>query len=215
MGNRLTVLLLVLVLGLCAVVAAQLHYLARPAAPIAARAAATPAMITSPAPAAVSMPPLAALTQTVERPVFSPTRRPEVAAQVEVEEAPSPASPAAQPPPALQLSAVVIEAGRQLALFRHASGASGAATLRATTGESVAGWTLVEVRSDGVTLERGGQQHEIPLRTFEPAPVRPEPAMPRDAPGQAAPAPAVSPAQRPRRPVRGPRQHPTRPRAPG
>jgi len=207
MGDRLTagLLLLAALLGGLLAMRPDLGLLQHE--PVEPRRPATPGVEQStPGAPAQRAPVLDALTETVDRPLFSPERRPP-AEQAPAEVAPLPrAEVALQPPPRLELSAVIIEPQRRLALFRAASGAS----LRAEEGERVEGWTLQEVRDDGVTLERDGRTHELALRTFEPppagapalAPRRPVPA--RDA-GRAQPQQAA-PVPRPRRPLRGPRR---------
>lgn len=115
------------------------------------------------------IPALVDLAQTVERPLFSRTRLPPP-----VETAPTPGpepTPVATAPKApitLELSAVILEPDRRLALFRQAAQD---ASLRAVEGQTVDGWLLKEVRADSVLLERDGQTHELALRTFKPAPV--------------------------------------------
>jgi hypothetical protein len=214
MGNRLSVVLSALAVVLAGLVALQWHYGAVNTGPIAPYGGleALPASL----PAPVPLPPLASLTQTVQRPLFASSRRPAPAAPAVVQEpAPRPDSQPA-PPPALELSAVVIEDGRRLALFNTATGRG---ALRALQGEAVEGWELTEVRADGVTLTRDGQRHDIALRTFvaparaevaaqrQPvaAPAQRQPvAAPVQRPGAAAPAlrPGAAPAPRPRRPLR-------------
>lgn len=213
MGNRLTVLLLVLVAGLGALVLIQGRLGLVQDSPIQPLAPPElPALPPGPQAVDAETADLARLTETVERPLFTTDRRPVPEATVEATpEAPVVAA-TQQSPPSLELSAIVIEEGRRMALFRGA-GASGS-SLRAEEGEEVEGWTLSAVRSDGVTLEQNGRTIDIALRTFKPPPSRPAPAAARQRRGagreqirggdEAREGDAVP--RRPRRPLRGPRR---------
>jgi hypothetical protein len=194
-------MLLVLVLGLTAAVLAQLRPGAAERAPIEARVVTEAIASAGPSPA--PLPALVDLTETLDRPVFSPTRRPaQVAAAAPVPEAPTMRNNEA-PPPDMKLSAVVIDAGRRFALLQRFPAGG---TVRVAQGDVVDGWTLSEVRADGVTLRKNDQRHEIVLRTFEPAPAAPRRAGQRESTEQAAPVQRVVPRPPPRRPLRGPRR---------
>jgi hypothetical protein len=117
--------------------------------------------------AGVSPPPLLELTDTVARPLFTISRRPEeepaeTAPEAKVETVVTPTAP-----PALRLSAVIIEPDRRQALLIPKDGG---APMRVLQGAEVQGWTLSEVRDDAVVLSRGSARHELTLRTFEPPP---------------------------------------------
>lgn len=200
MGDRSSALLLVLVLGLSAVVLAQLRPGAAERAPVERRIVTEAIASAGPSPA--PLPALVDLTETLDRPVFSPTRRPPQAAATPVAEA-APMRPDAAPPPAMKLSAVVIDAGRRFALLQRFPAGD---MVRVAQGDTVDGWTLSEVRADGVTLRQEDQRHEIVLRTFEPAPVAPRRTEQREATEQPAPVQRVVPRAPPRRPLRGPRR---------
>lgn len=204
MGDRSSALLLLLVLGLTAAVLAQLRLETAERAPVEPRIVTAAIAPAGPSPA--PLPALVDLTETLDRPLFSPTRRPPQAAAAAAPQAP-PMHPDAAPPPDMKLSAVVIDAGRRFALLQRFPAGD---TLRVAQGDTVDGWTLSEVRVDGVTLRNNDQRHEIVLRTFEPAPapapVAPRRAGQRDATEQAAPLQRVVPRAPPRRPLRGPRQ---------
>ncbi len=203
MGNRLTGALLILCLALGAVLAAEVHFGVVDTSPVPPRVPVPPPDLDAAAtPEPAPVPPLATLTETVDRPLFSPERRPSLETPEVVMAAPV-ASAREEPPPSLVLTAVVLEPGRRLALFRRGVGDT---ALRALEGERVEGWTVQSVREDGVTLERDGRVHEIDLRTFRPPP--PPVALPRTVRRgeQAAGAqPEAERPRRPRRPLRGPR----------
>lgn len=166
--------------------------------------------------------PLDSLVATIDRPIFSRSRRP----------APGPQSSPGQPvdpqtPPApftLSLSAIVIDETDRAAYFSDS--ATGRFS-RVAQGGEVAGWALREVRQDAVVLERNGQSRELQLRTYEPAPgaveaagkARQEDARARalaerkvrnaarsGGGSQAAAEVAATPISRPRRPLQGPRR---------
>lgn len=206
-GDRLTGSLLALALAL----GALLLWLGRGEAELALPPAGDP-----PRPATLDdatgvgppLPPLASLTDTVDRPLFSPDRRPSEAGPEEATGLEEILPVATSAPPSLTLSAVIIERDRRQALLVPIGGG---AVKHVMEGEEVDGWTLGEVREQGVTLLRGDDRHELALRTFEPPP---QPASPRAAPRAAAPARAeparppgtALPIPRPRRPLRGPRR---------
>lgn len=216
MGDRLSAVLFVLVLGLAGVVAAQWRLGPATHAPITPRIVTDTDAIAPPVTSPAALPALVDLTETVDRPVFSPVRRPPQAPTAPAQEVAMPTQSADAPPPSVKLSAVVIEQQRRFALLQRLSAAG---TVRVEQGDSVDGWTLSEVRPDGVTLEKEDRRHEIALRTFEPAPAPaatapqrpgqgelPRQAAPIQRPGQAAPAQRIVPRQLPRRPLRGPRR---------
>lgn len=203
--DRLAAFLFVLVVGLAGVVVAQWRLDLSAHAPITPRIVTQADALAPPIPSSMEVPALVDLTDTVDRPVFSASRRPAQASSEPVQDEPQLIPSASEPPPGVRLSAVVIDDGRRFALLQRIPAA---ATVRLEQGESVDGWMLVEVRTDGVTLEKNGRRHEIALRTFEPAPASPArvPARPeqRESPGQASPAREVMPPRQPRRPMRVP-----------
>ncbi len=116
----------------------------------------------------------------LERPLFSPSRRPI---------GPAAAPSAASSPSGLALLGVVAGAGRTIALIRTGEGAP---ATKAEAGQDVAGWQVTALTPAGVVLERqGGRlQLELPFKAAAPAPaldVAPEPvteAEPQPAPEQ-------------------------------
>ena len=117
----------------------------------------------------------------LERPLFSPSRRP--AAQVA---AAAPADSAG-----LSLLGIVWATGRSIAMFRTAPEAP---TIKAREGEEVAGWQLVDLAPSAAVLERQGGRLELGLPFKAPAPVaasvitqpEPEPAAEPEADAEAA-----------------------------
>ncbi|GFE93378.1 hypothetical protein [Acetobacter persici] len=82
-----------------------------------------------------------AVKTVLARPLFAPDRRPD-ATTAQVESLPV-------------LTGIVHFAGQDGALFRGAGNSAGHLVRQ---GESVAGWRVVAVARESVTLERGGQQ---------------------------------------------------------
>ncbi|MCB1739416.1 MAG: hypothetical protein KDK91_03540 [Gammaproteobacteria bacterium] len=120
------------------------------------------------------IPALESLTETLERPLFEPGRRPPPEEPEEpvnvVETAPAP-PPEPIEPPSVQLDAVVLTGARRLALF------SGGAVeaLRVTEGGLVEGWTVAEIREHEVVLRKADQEQVLDLRRFEAPPVSSRP----------------------------------------
>lgn len=197
MGDRMSMVLLAVALALSGLLAARV-FLNSPD-PLVIEAYPVQETIPPPPSVMAPLPPLASLSQTRERPLFAPGRRPDIATADIVESAPAAPAATVSVAPQLELSAVIIEDGRRLALFNRPSGRD---ALRALQGDTVEGWELSEVRADGVTLSLDGRRHDIALRTFL-APVRGEIPV---QPGQ----PAVNTPQglvpRPMRPIRRPVQ---------
>ena len=213
-GDRLSALLSMLILGLAALAAWQWHSVGTVVHP--ARSAPPPDMplAQSDARSPFVVPPLAQLTQTVERPVFNRARRPAPPEVISKAPPQTRSSAAKATPLSIELSAVVIEANRQFALFSKAAQGS---LLRAEVGQSVDGWVVREIRGDGVSLERGSEKQVLVLRTFK-APVRKAPVKkarkrrtaartPSSAATRAAnPATPSSATKQPRRPRRRPQR---------
>ena len=111
------------------------------------------------------------LSETFQRPLFTPTRRkfvpPPVAPPPPVEVAVAPVAPAPAPPPpeappavAPSLLGISIQGGAAKALLRVAG--SGAAVWYGN-GETVDGWTVSAIDKDQAVLERDGKVARIPL----------------------------------------------------
>jgi hypothetical protein len=140
--------------------------------------------------------------------LFAVSRRPEEEAAETAPEAKVETVVTPTAPPALRLSAVIIEPDRRQALLIPKDGG---APMRVLQGSEVQGWTLSEVRDDTVVLSRGPARHELTLRTFEPPPQPPARRVPAARAGQGredrAEAPrSALPVPRPGRSVQGPRR---------
>ena len=95
----------------------------------------------------------------LERPLFSPSRRPVSPAQAE-------SAPVASA--GLSLLGIASGAGRAIALIQPGADAP---AIKAQAGEEVAGWQLVSIATQSVLLERQGGQLALDLAFKAPAPV--------------------------------------------
>lgn len=170
-GDRVTILLLGVALGLAALLALEL----RGPAPDLATALTRPPEAW-PEPADIPLftpPPLSRYDGILERPLFEkgrtfPEEPPEASAQ---------AAEPAKPPPELKvrLEGVAIAPGESVALLRRTGGggpaaapaAQGSELLRVRRGETVDGWKLAEVRPGDVVLRLGERVVELALELPE------------------------------------------------
>lgn len=95
----------------------------------------------------------------LERPLFSPSRRPV---------GPAAAPSAAQSPGGLALLGVVAGAGRTVALIRTGEGSP---ATKAQAGQEVSGWQVTGIAPTEVVLERQGSRLELELPFKAPAPM--------------------------------------------
>lgn len=139
-----------------------------PAVPPTAEREAAPPRATAP-----SRPPLASYTAIVERPLFSPLRRPPSTPPAETEPAAEPEVPLDPideelpvgeplPEPSLRLVGTLVDAeGRALAIVERA-GANARTTL--ALGDSVDGWRLESVGNGSIEIRSGDRLVRIGLR---------------------------------------------------
>jgi len=116
----------------------------------------TPA--TDPPVTPLAAPELSALTETVERPLFSPTRRGPQPPPPMVEAAAPPPPPAA--PPALKVQGVILAGDRTVALLRRDDTGE---MLTAHPGDDVSGWHVERIEPGLVTLSGPDGTVELPL----------------------------------------------------
>jgi hypothetical protein len=116
------------------------------------------------APVLAPLPPVAGLSETVERPLFTETRRPEPAPDQPTTVAS--AGGGGLPPTGL-LSGVIIVDGEPVALLLEARET---AAKRLRVGDRVEGWEVAEIAAEQVVLTQGTQRHVLELRRFEPIP---------------------------------------------
>lgn len=133
----------------------------RRAAPFAALAAASAAALASPpVPARADPAPDGRFRAMVERPLFSPTRRPPAAPPAPLD-APAPAA-LPLPPPDLTLSGVITGGGSGIALVRRPQDA---APIHVALGGTVDGWTVAEIRPRAIVLTRDARSVTVGLPT--------------------------------------------------
>jgi hypothetical protein len=106
--------------------------------------------------AALPAQPVGPWPEQVDRPLFSPGRRPPAppAAPAAVE------APPPEPPPPIAASGVVLRPAGSVALVRLAD----ERTVRATEGEQLEGWLVVRIDAEGVELNRGKERLRLPVR---------------------------------------------------
>lgn len=112
----------------------------------------------------VTLPPLAALTETLQRPIFEPLRRPPPTRAAAV----APAGPTVIG--RYRLLGIVTAGGqRQAALARIEGGGS----FLAGAGAALDDWRVIVVEEDGITVGRGDERQTVRLRkAAETAPSR-------------------------------------------
>lgn len=105
----------------------------------------------------------------VERPLFSPLRRP------------NSEEPAAELAPTLDftLSGIVISSGEPFALLKPSAGDG---LMRVKQGDDVTGWTVARIESDRIVVRQRDMERELFLDFGAPAPPQPETTMPKAAP---------------------------------
>lgn len=110
---------------------------------------------------AYDMPPLEHFAETLERPLFRSDRRPYTAPQPVMVHEPAPA-PVAKIPldEQVALRATIIIGEKRIALLHDIANDS---PLRLSRGERVHGWTLVEVDTNSVGLQKGDARTDLAL----------------------------------------------------
>lgn len=112
----------------------------------------------------------------VERPLFSPSRRPPAEGTA--------ATPI--PAPDFSLFGIVISAGEPFALVQPSAGGE---PVRITEGASMSGWTVSRIEADRILIWHGATEQELLLDFSAPAPTLAN-AVPNDAPADSQAAPA-------------------------
>ena len=121
-----------------------------------------------------------------ERPLFRPDRRPRVDDPADAEAPPPPEETAKLD--GMDLTGVLLSQGVAMAWVKDPSQP---APVRVRPGEVLGGWTVKDIQSDRLVLERQGATDTLPLRTFNapwaspPPPPLPPPPAQKQAPKQA------------------------------
>lgn len=152
-------LLLAVCLALAGVVYRQVQ--TEPPVPIAAaggEAAPLPALPDQPS---FTMPPLDTFAAVVERPLFSPTRRPPEEGTVTID--------VSEPELEITLVGVIISAEEQIAIIKPKDGSRLA---RLSLGDDYQGWTLDSIEPNRATFRRGDIAEHIQLIYDVPPPVQ-------------------------------------------
>ncbi len=134
---------------------------APPPGPVAVAGSAPAPLPELPAEVRFDMAPVETFSAVVERPLFSPTRRPPPQGTATIE------SP--EPELDVTLVGVIISAAGRIAIVK-AKGASQFA--RVSAGDSFQGWTLDSIEPDRVSFRRGEIEVHIELTYEEPPPVQ-------------------------------------------
>lgn len=103
--------------------------------------------------------PIGAYRVLAERPLFTVNRQPYEPPPEPREQTPRPAPRVA--PPTFELSAVITTPSAQIALLRSDRSPS---PVKLETGQDIDGWTVAEIRSDGVVLRNGARALTVKLR---------------------------------------------------
>ena len=129
-----------------------------------AQAALPPQEAAAEPPPALLAPELSALTETVERPLFNPSRRGPQPPPPEAE-APPPPPPTAEPPPAVTVQGVILAGDQTVALLRRDDTGE---IMTARPGDDLSGWHVDRIEPGSVTLTGPDGSVELPL--FPPPP---------------------------------------------
>ncbi len=152
-----------LLLGVCLALAALVYDQARREAPGLAPAGGggTPPLAALPDEPNYAMAPLEDFSTILERPLFSPTRRPPAQGAVAV----------ASPEPGLEVTlvGVIISSEEQIAIVRLKDASRFA---RLSVGDSFQGWTLEAIEPSRITFRRGDLEAHIELTYDVPPPVQ-------------------------------------------
>ncbi len=121
----------------------------------------TPPLAALPAQPSYAMAPLEDFSTILERPLFSPTRRPPAQGAV--------AAPASEPKLQVTLVGVIISSEEQIAIVRLDDASRFA---RLSVGDSFQGWTLDSIEPSRITFRRGDVEEHIELTYDVPPPVQ-------------------------------------------
>jgi len=139
------------------------------AEPKGAPAAGQAARLLVPSPADFSLPPLETFSETLNRPLFTATRRPPspLASLQGDAGPPAPTPPAATGPKGEKLvlgiyllRGIVVTSDSKLVLLKHATTGK---SLRLTEGQKLDDWTVATIAPDHLVLSRGDQKQSVTL----------------------------------------------------
>jgi hypothetical protein len=140
------------------------------------------AAVAEPAPPSFTMPPIRQYREVLARPLFNRSRRPNLAAE-----------DAARPVTSLELVGIVIAPDNRLALLQYGNPPK---LVRAGIGQTIAGWTIAEIRPEDVLVRQGDTVARVKPRDVPPTGAEPVNAVGASSPAGLPPAgssPAGSP----------------------
>ena len=152
-----------LLLGICLALAAVVYGQVRTERPVPIAAMGGPAAPLPALPGQLSfaMPAAETFSGILERPLFSPTRRPPAEGTVTIE--------SSAPELEVTLVGVIISAEERIAILKPTDGARFA---RLSLGDSFHGWILESIEPDRVTFRKGEIEEHIELDYEVPPPVK-------------------------------------------
>jgi general secretion pathway protein N len=134
---------------------------APPPEPLPVAGGQAPVLPDLPAEPSFAMVPAETFSDIVERPLFSPTRRPPAEGTVTIQ------SP--EPELDITLVGIIISAEEEIAIIKPKDGSQ---FLRLSEGDNFRGWTLDSIEPDRLTFRRGEVEEHIELTYDEPPPVK-------------------------------------------
>ncbi len=152
-----------LMLGVCAALAGTVYWEIRVGAlePVEAAGGRAPPLPDLPAEPSFVMAPAESFSAILERPLFSPTRRPPAEGTVTIESGP--------PELEVTLVGIIISSEEQIAIIKPKGGSK---FVRLSEGDNFQGWTLETIEPDRITFRRGDIEEHIELTYDEPPPVQ-------------------------------------------
>ena len=143
---------------------------------------ASPVPAQSPERSLPALPPLEALSETVERPLFRPDRRPPTVEEVQEEEESVESG-------IFTLLGIIVSPTERLVLVKVRGSQD---VLQLTEGQQANGWTVLQIRPEEVVFESNDKTETIELIDIKPPPPRRRPARerPTRAPAREVPLPA-------------------------
>ncbi len=152
-----------LMLGVCAALAWTVYWeiqMGMPE-PVEAAGGQAPPLSDLPAEPSFVMAPAESFSAILERPLFSPTRRPPAEGTVTIE--------SAEPELEVTLVGIIISSEEQIAIIKPKGGSQ---FVRLSEGDSFQGWVLETIEPDRITFQRGDIEEHIELTYDEPPPVQ-------------------------------------------
>ncbi len=129
--------------------------------PVEAAGGQVPPLSDLPAEPSFVMAPAESFSAILERPLFSPTRRPPAEGTVTIE--------SGEPELEVTVVGIIISSEEQIAIIKPKGGSQ---LVRLSEGDSFQGWILETIEPDRITFQRGDIEEHIELTYDEPPPVQ-------------------------------------------